>query len=70
METILKNNSQKKLGNIEKEENKIIFMKLQVLFQELEVTALTWPEDLLIYCLLHSLHWGDSKVISYAHLSQ
>ena len=59
MVTILKNNSQKKLVNTEKEENEIIFMKLQVLFQELKITMLTQPED-LIYCLLHSLHWEKS----------
>lgn len=60
MVTILKNNSQKKLVNAEKEEKRIIFMKLQVLFQEVKLTALTQPEDLLIYCLLHSLHWEES----------
>lgn len=59
MVTILKYNSQKKIVNTEQEENKIIFIKLQVLFQELKITAVTQPEDLLIYCLLHSLHWEE-----------
>lgn len=59
MVTNLKYNSQKKIVNTEQEENKIIFMKLQVWFQELKITAVTQPEDLLIYCLLHSLHWEE-----------
>lgn len=41
-------------------ENKIIFMKSHILFQEF--TALTQPEDLLIYCLLYLLHWEESLV--------
>lgn len=46
--------------NTEKEENRIIVVKLPVLFQELKkITALPQPEELLIYRLLHALHWEE-----------